>query len=313
MGRARKGLKIGTRGSKLALWQSEWIKTQILRVHPDLRVELVRIKTTGDKILNSPLSKIGGKGLFVKEIEEALFSGRVDLAVHSMKDVPVEMPEGLVLCCYPRREEPRDALVSRGNVLLEDLPARARLGTSSLRRSAQILHIRPDLQIHSLRGNVDTRLGKLDQGQYDAIVLAGAGLKRLGLARRITQYLDPVQVLPAIGQGALGIEVREDDHWVVELLSFLNHKPTELAVRAERAFLRRLEGGCQVPIAAHAVLKSDALELTGVVADLDGRRLIRDQKRGQAEMPEQLGLELAETVLSKGADAILAQIYGPKA
>ena len=310
MGQARTKLKIGTRGSKLALWQSEWIKAQILRVHPDLRVELVRIKTTGDKILDSPLSKIGGKGLFVKEIEEALFSGRVDLAVHSMKDVPVELPEGLVLCCYPKREEPRDALVSRGDILLEDLPARAKVGTSSLRRSAQILHIRPDLRIHSLRGNVDTRLRKLDQGEYDAIVLAGAGLKRLGLSRRITQYLDPLQVLPAIGQGALGVEVREDDHWVVELLSFLNHKPTELAVRAERAFLRRLEGGCQVPIAAHSALEHGGLVLTGMVADLEGRKLIRDQETGKAERPEEIGLNLAEKLLSKGAEAILREIYG---
>ena len=302
-------LRIGTRGSKLALWQSEWVKTKLQNTYPGLEVELVRIKTTGDKILDSPLSRIGGKGLFVKEIEEALLLGHVDLAVHSMKDVPVELPEGLMLCCYPERDETRDALVSRENLRLQNLPPGAKLGTSSLRRSAQILHIRPDVKIYSLRGNVDTRLRKLDEGQYDAIVLAAVGLKRLGLSERVTQHLDPTEVLPAIGQGALGLEVREDKHEIIEILSFLNHKPTEFAVRAERAFLRRLEGGCQVPIAAHANFCEEKLKLVGMVADLDGSSLVKGEAQGDAEDAEEIGTGLAEDLLERGAEKILRRIY----
>jgi len=303
-------LRIGTRGSKLALWQSEWVKGKLQSAYPGLQVELVRIKTTGDKILDSPLSKIGGKGLFVKEIEEALFSRRIDLAVHSMKDVPVELPRGLTLCCYTEREEVRDALVSRNELKLHELPRGARLGTSSLRRSAQILHLRPDMNIASLRGNVDTRLRKLDQGEFDAIVLAGAGLKRLGLAQRVTQYLDPSEVLPAIGQGALGIEVREDDPETIEILSFLNHGPTAVAVKAERAFLRRLEGGCQVPIAAHAVFHDGILKLVGMVADLDGRNLVKGEAQGDGKDAEDIGTGLAEDLLERGANKILRRVYG---
>ncbi len=304
-----KRLSIGTRGSKLALWQSEWVKVKLEEAYPGLNVELVRIKTTGDKILDSPLSKIGGKGLFVKEIEDALFSGRIDLAVHSMKDVPVQLPPGLVLCCYPKREEVRDALVARNNMKLHELPWGAKLGTSSLRRAAQILHLRPDLQVQSLRGNVDTRLRKLDEGQYDAIILAAAGLKRLGLEHRISQYLEPDEVLPAIGQGALGLEVREDDKEMIESLSFLNHVATELAVKAERAFLRKLEGGCQVPIAAYATVHNHTLNLTGMVAELDGSRLVKGSLEGPTEDPELTGTRLAEELLERGADEILKKVY----
>ena len=302
-------LRIGTRGSKLALWQSEWVQTKLEEAHPGLKIELVRIKTTGDKILDSPLSKIGGKGLFVKEIEDALFSGRIDLAVHSMKDVPVQLPPGLLLCCYPKREEVRDALVARNNMKLHELPQGATLGTSSLRRAAQILHVRPDLQVKSLRGNVDTRLRKLDESQYDAIILAAAGLRRLGLEHRVSQYLEPDEVLPAIGQGALGLEVREDDKEIIESLSFLNHVPTELAVKAERAFLRRLEGGCQVPIAAYATVHDQRVMLTGMVAELDGSRLVKGSLKGATEAAEVVGTRLAEKLLEQGADEILRKVY----
>ena len=303
-------LRIGTRGSKLALTQSEWVKAEIEARHPDVQVTLVRIKTKGDKVLDSPLSKIGGKGLFVKEIEEALLRKEVDLAVHSMKDVPAVLPDGLGLSVFPPREDPRDALVCRGCTSLEGLPRRASVGTGSLRRSAQLLHVRPDLRVVPMRGNVDTRLRKLDSGELHAIVLAVAGLKRLKLSHRISHILHPETLLPAIGQGVLGLEMRQGDHVVHDCLAFLNHEETELTVRAERAFLKELEGGCQVPVAAHGRLDRDMMVLTGMVAELDGSVLIKDDMRGDRGDPEHVGIELARKLLASGADKILARIYG---
>jgi hydroxymethylbilane synthase len=303
-------LRIGTRGSKLALVQSEWVKKEVQTRHPEVRVELVKIKTKGDKILDSPLSKIGGKGLFVKEIEDALLKNDVDLAVHSLKDVPAELQEGLKISVYPKREDPRDAFVSRHFKAVKDLPQGASVGTSSLRRSAQLLHMRPDLHIVPLRGNVDTRLRKLDSGDLQAIVLATAGLKRLGLSDRITTPLSPEAVLPAIGQGVLGLELRADDEKTRNLISFLNDLETELAARAERAFLKELEGGCQVPLAGYARVERDLMVMDGMVAELDGSKILRQEIRGAKDKPEELGIALARRLLSAGADRILEKIYG---
>jgi hydroxymethylbilane synthase len=302
--------RIGTRGSKLALTQSEWVKREVQTRHPEVRVELVKIKTKGDKILDSPLSKIGGKGLFVKEIEDALLKNDVDLAVHSLKDVPAELQEGLKISVYPKREDPRDAFVSRHFKAVKDLPQGASVGTSSLRRSAQLLHMRPDLHIVPLRGNVDTRLRKLDSGDLQAIVLATAGLKRLGLSDRITTPLSPEAVLPAIGQGVLGLELRVDDEKTRNLISFLNDLETELAARAERAFLKELEGGCQVPLAGYARVERDLMVMDGMVAELDGSKILRQEIRGAKERPEDLGISLARQLIAAGADRILEKIYG---
>jgi hydroxymethylbilane synthase len=273
-------------------------------------VTLRRIQTSGDKILDVPLAKIGGKGLFVKEIEEALLSGEIDLAVHSMKDVPTALPPGLDLLCIPCREDPRDALISRDRRRFADLPQGAKVGTSSLRRQAQLLQSRPDLSILMLRGNLDTRLKKLRDGQFDAIVLAAAGLRRLGWEHEITEYLAPEISLPAIGQGALGIEGRRDDQFVRSLLSGLEHAPTRTMVRAERALLHRLQGGCQVPIAAHATLAGSDVTLEGLVASVDGKEIIRDRVRGTVTDPESIGIQLAERLLAGGGDRILQAIYG---
>jgi hydroxymethylbilane synthase len=303
-------LKIGTRGSKLALAQSQWIKEKLEARNPDLAVELVTIKTTGDKILDSPLSKIGGKALFVKEIEEALLKKAVDLAIHSMKDVPAELPEGLVLSASPEREDPRDAFVSIKYQTLEDLPHGAKVGTSSLRRAAQLLAMRPDLKLVPLRGNVDTRLRKLEEGEVQAIILATAGLRRLGLESRITQVIPSEQVLPAIGQGALGLEVRSDDEKTINLLEFLNHEETAVTVRAERAFLKELEGGCQVPMAAFCRLNHSRLHLEGMVAELDGSNIIRHKVAGEKAKAEEIGVTLARKLIDAGANKILAHIYG---
>lgn len=301
--------RIGTRGSKLALTQSEWVKREVQTRHPEVRVELVKIKTKGDKILDSPLSKIGGKGLFVKEIEDALLKNDVDLAVHSLKDVPAELQEGLKISVFPKREDPRDAFVSTHFRTVKDLPQGASVGTSSLRRSAQLLHMRPDLHIVPLRGNVDTRLRKLDSGDLQAIVLAMAGLKRLGLSDRITTPLSPEAVLPAIGQGVLGLELRADDEKTRNLISFLNDLETEPAARAERAFLKELEGGCQVPLAGYARVERDLMVMDGMVAELDGSKILRQEIRGAKDRPEELGITLARRLLSAGADRILEKIY----
>ncbi|MBW2609329.1 MAG: hydroxymethylbilane synthase [Deltaproteobacteria bacterium] len=303
-------LRIGTRGSKLAITQSEWIKGRIEAGHPDIEVDLVRIKTKGDKILDSPLSKIGGKGIFVKEIEAALLKKEVDLAVHSIKDVPAQLPEGLCLPIFPEREDPSDAFISMDYKTFDDLPRGSSVGTGSLRRSAQLLHMRPDINVVSLRGNVDTRLKRLESGDLQGIILAVAGLKRLGLSDRISQILSNDDFLPAIGQGALGLELRQDDDMVHNMLRFLNHDATEVSVKAERAFLKELAGGCQVPVAAHGRLDGDRLILRGMVAELDGSREIRDEINGQRENPEEIGVTLAKRLLASGADEILARFYG---
>ncbi|MBW2029054.1 MAG: hydroxymethylbilane synthase [Deltaproteobacteria bacterium] len=305
-------LKIGTRGSTLALCQSTWVKDRIESACPDVVVSLVKIKTKGDKILDSPLSAIGGKGLFVKEIEEALLRRDIDVAVHSLKDVPADIPEGLELAFFPPREDPRDAIISISGkyATLDDLPQGSSVGTGSLRRSSQILHRRPDLKIVPIRGNVGTRLKKLESEGLHAIILAVAGLHRLGLSRLAEHVLSTDDLLPAPGQGALALEMREEDTHLKEKFRFLHHEPTETAIRAERAFLKRLEGGCQVPIAAYGTLRGEQITLRGMVAELDGSRVIKDHVNGGRDRPESLGISLAEDILARGADEILARIYG---
>lgn len=305
-----KKLTIATRGSRLALWQAEHIKSRLLAQHQDLEVELLVLKTKGDIILDVPLAKVGGKGLFVKEIEEALLDGRADLAVHSMKDVPMELPEGLVLGVVPERENPADIMLSVKYASVDELPQGAEVGTSSLRRQAQLLALRPDLKITSLRGNVDTRLRKLTEGQFAAIIMAAAGMNRLELHAPKEQILPIQKFLPASGQGALGIEYAENRQDVAELLGFLNHPETRQCVTAERAFLATLEGGCQTPIAANAVMQADgSLTLDGLVADLSGARIIRRQLSGKGADAAKLGRELAEQVKTAGGGAILKELY----
>ena len=325
-----KTFRLGTRGSQLALWQANWVKGEIERKNPGLGVEIVKIKTTGDKILDVPLAKVGGKGLFVKEIEEALLSERIDLAVHSMKDVPTDLPKGLHLAAITEREDPRDAFIGRKQEAgskkpevenngkscllpltscLLNLPQGANVGTSSLRRSSQLLSLRPDLKISQLRGNLNTRLKKLDDGGFDAIILAAAGVKRLGWSDRITEYIPPEISLPAIGQGALGIETRTDDKETNALIAFFDHSPTSISVRGERAFLRRLEGGCQVPIAAYGEVKDEKMNLVGLVASTDGKKIIKDSIAGTVDRAESLGVELAEKLLKMGAWDILKEVY----
>jgi hydroxymethylbilane synthase len=301
---------IATRGSKLALWQAEWVKSQLEAIDPDLHVELNKIKTTGDKILDVPLAQVGGKGLFVKEIEEALLRGEADLAVHSMKDVPAELPSSLHLSAICKREDPRDAFIAGKDIKsFTELPQGANVGTSSLRRICQLLNKRPDLTITQLRGNVDTRLRKLAEGEFDAIILATAGVKRLGFADRITEKISTDISLPAIGQGAVGIECRVDDEFINGLLSRLNHEETWICVTAERAFLKKLEGGCQVPIAAYAQLADGNVTIQGLVGSIDGKTLIKDEIEGKPEDAESLGTTLAEKLLAQGAKEILDEVY----
>ncbi len=275
-----------------------------------MTVSLTKIKTTGDKILDVPLAMVGGKGLFVKEIEEAMLASEIDIAVHSMKDVPTYFPEGLHLSCITKREDARDALLSRNNVKFSDLPQGAKIGTSSLRRQAQLMSLRPDFVIQQLRGNVGTRLQKLKEGKFDAIVLAAAGVKRLGLAENVSEYLSPEVSLPAIGQGALGIECRVDDRELNDLIAFFNHADSRTCVMGERSLLRRLEGGCQVPIACYGQVKEGKLELIGLVGSVDGKRIVKDSIKGEPENAEKLGVTLAEKLLSHGADEILREVYG---
>lgn len=301
-------LRIGTRASRLALWQAEWVQQQLETLHPGLSVSLVPITTKGDKILDVPLAKVGGKGLFVKEIEEALYDGSIDLAVHSMKDVPSVLPPGLILPCIPPREDPRDALVTPDGRGFAQLPEGARIGTSALRRQAQLLHRRPDLRIVSLRGNVETRLRKMEEEGLDGIVLAAAGLKRLDLAERIAEYLPIDLSLPAIGQGALGLQCREGDEGTLRLIAPLHHADTAVAVTAERAFLRRLNGGCQVPLAAHATVEEKTLTLVGLVAEVDGRSLLKETLTAPVSQADAVGCQLAEKLLARGADRILAAL-----
>ncbi|MFC4657032.1 hydroxymethylbilane synthase [Rheinheimera marina] len=302
-------LRIATRKSALALWQANYVKTALEQAHPGLQVELVPMSTQGDKILDTPLAKIGGKGLFVKELETAMLEGRADIAVHSMKDVPVEFPEGLMLHTICQREDPRDAFVSNRYASLTELPQGAVVGTSSLRRQCQLKALRPDLQIRDLRGNVNTRLAKLDAGEFDAIILASAGLIRLGFAERIASYLEVETSLPANGQGAVGIECRTGDLWVQQLLAPLEHKDTRICVLAERAMNRRLQGGCQVPIGAFALVEQQQLWLRGLVGQLDGSQILRAEVRGAAADAEALGEQLAQQLLALGADQILTAVY----
>lgn len=302
-------IRIGTRASLLAVTQSTWVKNQIERQHPGTTVELVKIVTKGDKILDVPLAKVGGKGLFVKEIEDALLDGRVDLAVHSMKDVPAELPAGLHVAIVPEREVPFDAFISVKCKSFAELPQGAVIGTSSLRRKSQLAALRPDLEIKDLRGNLDTRLKKLDEGVYDAIILAGAGLNRLGMRERITALFPPEQMLPAIGQGALGIELREADNNLLAGLQFLHHADTAAAVAAERAFLLRLEGGCQVPIGGFATIADGTVTLTGLIASLDGETVYKEQLAGPTESAAEIGRMLAETLLAAGGKAVLDEVY----
>ena len=305
----RSTLTIATRGSRLALWQAEHIKSCLQAIAPELEIRLNVIKTKGDIILDVPLAKVGGKGLFVKEIEEALLNGEADLAVHSMKDVPMELPQGLLLGCVPPRENPTDCLLSCQYGSVAALPQNACVGTSSLRRQAQLLAQRPDLRIESLRGNVDTRLRKLREGVYDAIVLASAGLNRLELTAPCMHSLDPQVFLPAVGQGALGIECREDDYDLFALLAQLEDTPTRVCVEAERGFLAGLEGGCQVPIGAHAALADNQLSLTGLIASVDGQTVLKESFSAPAADAERLGRELAEELLGRGGKQILEAVY----
>ncbi|EEW06055.1 hydroxymethylbilane synthase [Vibrio mimicus] len=302
-------IRIATRQSPLALWQANYVKDALMAAHPGLKVELVTMVTRGDVILDTPLAKVGGKGLFVKELEVAMLEGRADLAVHSMKDVPVDFPQGLGLVTICEREDPRDAFVSNTYAKIDDLPSGAVVGTCSLRRQCQLKAARPDLVIKELRGNVGTRLSKLDAGEYDAIILAAAGLKRLGLESRIRNFIEPEQSLPAVGQGAVGIECRLDDQRVRELLVPLNHTDTADRVRCERAMNLTLQGGCQVPIGSYALLDGDEIWLRALVGEPDGSQIVRGEIRGPRSEAEQLGITLAEQLLGQGAKEILERLY----
>lgn len=303
-------IRIATRKSALALWQAEYVKARLEASHPGLKVSLVPMVSRGDKLLDAPLAKIGGKGLFVKELETALLENEADIAVHSMKDVPMEFPEGLGLYCICEREDPRDAFVSNRFDSLDAMPPGSVVGTSSLRRQAQLLARRPDLKIQFLRGNVNTRLAKLDAGEYDAIILAAAGLIRLGFGERIRSSIGVDESLPAGGQGAVGIECRTGDSEVHALLACLNHAPTATRVVAERALNKRLNGGCQVPIACYAVLEGEQLWLRGLVGQPDGTLLLRAEGRAPAAEAEALGVQVAEELLDQGAEQILKAVYG---
>ncbi|MGO9274121.1 MAG: hydroxymethylbilane synthase [Terriglobia bacterium] len=299
-------LVIGTRGSKLALWQANWVRDQL--VAAGATVEIRIIKTTGDKLANLPLTQSGTKGLFIKEIEEALAEGIVDLAVHSLKDLPTEQPPGLAVAAVPPREDARDVLISREGAGLVALPAGSKVGTGSLRRQSQLRALRRDLEVVPMRGNLDTRLRKLDAGEYDAVVVAAAGIHRLGFRERVTEYFAVDAMCPAVGQGALAIEIRQGDDRIENAVRFLDHRMTHQAVRAERAALRELGGGCQVPIAAHAWCEDDHLRVLGVVAAIDGSRIVRAANSGPADEPERLGAEAARILVEQGARAILENI-----
>ena len=291
-------LRIATRKSALAMWQAEYVQDLLRSHHPDLNVELVPMTTQGDRILDAPLAKVGGKGLFIKELEIAMQEGRADIAVHSMKDVPVELPEGFGLHAICEREDPRDALVSHHYATLDDLPEGAVVGTSSLRRQCQIKALRPDLVIRDLRGNINTRMSKLDDGEYDAIILASAGLLRLEKPERIRSYIEPEQSLPAVGQGAVGIECRNDDAELIALLQPLNHEETAVRVRAERAMNAKLQGGCQVPIGSYAVLKGEDIHLRGLVGSTDGKTILRAEVTGKRDHAQNIGEQVADNLLA---------------
>lgn len=298
-------VRIGTRGSALALAQSGWVRERLEEKYPGVRVETITIKTSGDRFLNTPIKAIGGKGIFVKEIEEALLRKQIDLAVHSMKDLPTEIPSGLIVSAVLEREDPSDVLISSGHRALRDLPSGSRIGTGSLRRRSQILHHRPDLSVLPIRGNIDTRLKKLDRGELDALVMALAGLRRIGREERVTEHLAPEISLSAVAQGALALETRERDPLIDEI-AFLHHIPTATEVLAERGFLKRLGGGCQIPVGARAWVDGDRVKLMGLVADVDGRKLFKGEISGVTEEAEKLGRDLAERLLDQGAGEVLA-------
>jgi len=308
---AKKTLRIGTRASQLALWQANWVKSELEKRYPDLEVTLTKIKTQGDKILDVPLAMVGGKGLFTKELQEAMLRGETDISVHSMKDVPTVFPKGLALRCITEREDCRDIVILRPGIKTwTDLPQGARIGTSALRRKAQLLHVRPDLQMVDIRGNVETRIRKLTDENLDAVILAAAGMHRLGFTSQIGEYLAADLSVPAIGQGALGIESRIDDAETNALIDFFNHPETDYAVRAERAFLARLEGGCQVPIACHGTVEGEILTLTGLVASCDGVKFLKKTVDGHVKDAEKLGTALADDLIIQGAGKILNEVYG---
>ncbi len=309
MAAERTELVIGTRGSKLALWQAEHIKGMVERI-TGLPVRLKVIKTTGDKILDVPLAKVGGKGLFTKELEVALMAGEVDMCVHSMKDVPTELPEGLFIAAMPERVDPRDVIVSGKGYTLDTLPEGARVGTSSLRRVAQVRHLRPDVEIVDVRGNLDTRMRKAEEGQVDAVILAAAGITRMGWADRITHYVEPEQMISAVGQGAIGVEIREDDEEMRHVMERIGHPETMECVTAERVVMRRLEGGCQVPIGAYARIEGATMVMDAMVGSLDGSTIVRRRVEGPAEDPVGLGERMVRELLDGGAGEILASIRG---
>lgn len=301
-------LRIGTRGSNLALWQANWVKSEIEHAFPGLSVDITIIKTTGDRIVDRPLSMVGGKGLFVKEIENALADKTIDLAVHSMKDMPGELPPGLIIGAVPVRENPLDVLITKTGCRLSELPSGSVIGTSSLRRASQLRHARPDIRTESIRGNLDTRLRKLGAGEFDAIVLAAAGLKRLGMESHITEYLDPAIMLPAVGQGALCIESREDDTATAAILKAIDDTATHTVVDGERAFLKRLEGSCHIPVACHGILENGVVTLTGLVASENGDTVIRESMTGDAATSQTVGSDLAELLLARGGKTILENL-----
>ena len=300
-----KKIKIATRRSPLAIWQAEYVKKELIRNHSDIEIQIVRIQTEGDRFLDAPLFDIGGKGLFIKELEEALLSKNADIAVHSMKDVIVELPKGLEISVIMKREDSRDVLISNQYNSIAEIPDNSTVGTSSLRRQSQLKQVNSNILFEDLRGNVETRIGKLDDGKYDAIILAAAGIIRLGLAERITEFISFSHVLPAVGQGAIGIECRTNDETTQQLIAPLNDKYTSLCVLTERAFSRRLNGGCQLPIASYAVIENNQIKVDGLVARLDGSKVIRLQKIGELEDADKIGSSLAEALLDNGADAIL--------
>lgn len=300
-----KKIKIATRRSPLAIWQAEYVKKELIRNHSDIEIQIVRIQTEGDRFLDAPLFDIGGKGLFIKELEEALLSKNADIAVHSMKDVIVELPKGLEISVIMKREDSHDVLISNQYNSIAEIPGNSTVGTSSLRRQSQLKQVNSNILFEDLRGNVETRIGKLDDGKYDAIILAAAGIIRLGLAERITELISFSHVLPAVGQGAIGIECRTNDETTQQLIAPLNDKYTSLCVLTERAFSRRLNGGCQLPIASHAVIENNQIKVDGLVARLDGSKVIRLQKIGELEDADKIGSSLAEALLDNGADAIL--------
>jgi hydroxymethylbilane synthase len=302
-------IRLGTRGSPLAMWQANWIKDQLEETHEGLKIELVKITTTGDKIQDVPLAKIGGKGLFLKEIEDALLKNKIDIAVHSMKDVPVHLPRRLCIASFTERQDPRDALISKNGIKLADMPQKARIGTGSMRRQTQLLNYRPDLEIVPLRGNIDTRIKKLETEELDGIILAAAGLIRMGWADKITEYIDIDILLPAIGQGSVGIEARNFDIDVLEAIVALDHEETNYALEAERGFLRVLNGGCQVPIGGYATIQDGQLTIRGLVGDLAGKEIIKSEKTGSVEDAEYIGIDLGKEILGMGADKILKEVY----